>query len=99
MATTKTTDTADNMSDLRADLETLREDMQMLMAHMRQASSSASADAKRRLAEAGTKASENLATAKVVADRKIAERPFTSIAIAFGVGLLAGKLMDRRAGE
>ena len=99
MATTRTTDTPENISELRADLETLREDMQMLMAHMRQASSSASADAKRRLSEAGAKATENLATAKVAADAKIAERPFTSIAIAFGVGLLAGKLMDRRTGE
>ena len=98
MATIKAGETQEDLTNLRADLETLREDIQMLMTHMRKASGSAGAEAKQMLSEASERAGETISAAKSVADRKISERPLTAVAIAFGVGLLAGKLMDRRTG-
>ncbi|MAO93129.1 MAG: hypothetical protein CMM78_12005 [Rhodospirillaceae bacterium] len=95
MATAKENSAAD-IEELRADLNNLRNDMKQLLNHFGDSSESRTEQLKERLSAASHQAGERLTAAKTVADAKVAENPMSAIAIAFGIGLVAGKILDRR---
>ena len=86
-----------DLEALRADLGKLREDVAALTASLAElVGESASGEKVRemaaRLAERAKQTGrENLDALQ----RKIEERPLTSIAVAFGLGLVIGKLLER----
>ncbi len=93
---TNTSDAAAHTKELREDLDALRADMKSLMDHVRSASGDAASGMKAKIHDMSSEAGDQMTAAKAVADRKISEHPMTSVAIAFGIGMLLGKLMDRR---
>jgi ElaB/YqjD/DUF883 family membrane-anchored ribosome-binding protein len=104
MATAKSTDAESDLSQdvaaLRADLDALRGDLGRLVGTLKTktgARAESELDALRERLErmAGDLQSSGLDTARRV-EAQIGERPFTSIAVAFAVGLLLGRLFDRR---
>ena len=105
MATAKSagTDEPDLSKDvaaLRADVEALRSDLGQILATLKAKTGNradAELDALRRRLErlAGEVQSSGRETARRV-EEQIEERPFASIAMAFAVGLMLGRLFDRR---
>ncbi len=105
MATAKSaaTDEPDLKKDveaLRDDLDALRGDLGQLLGTLKTKTSNRAEteiDALRRRVErvAGDIQSGGRDAARAVGDQ-IEERPFTSIAMAFAIGLVLGRLFDRR---
>lgn len=98
MSTTKTADFAngEDIEALKRDFAALRKDMAALMSSMGDA---ASAQKQRSFKAAGEKVEQvKEKGAKIVrsVEGEIEARPLTSVGIAFGVGFLLGKLLDRR---
>ena len=85
-----------DVEELRADLDNLRNDMRKLLDHLGDSSESRVEHLKERISSASHQAGERMSAAKTAADAKIADNPMADIAIAFGIGLVAGKLLDRR---
>lgn len=95
------------IDQLKSDLRTLREDFAKLgkdvVSATRHGASSAGdaarAEAQRRLEQLGDAwdtTKERGAAAKHDVERRIEEHPFASVMIALGVGVVIGKLLDRR---
>lgn len=91
---------------LRADINKIRDDLATLTKHVREAAeeqfSAAESTAREYAREAGERAGAAAAKGRARAaqsaqavENQIEEHPFTSIAVAFGIGLLIGKLMSR----
>jgi len=98
MTTTKAAENAagEDIEALKQDFAALRKDVAALMSSLGDA---ASAQKQRAYAAAGEKAEQiKERGAKVVrsVEGEIESRPLTSVGIAFGVGFLLGKLLDRR---
>jgi ElaB/YqjD/DUF883 family membrane-anchored ribosome-binding protein len=99
--------TADKeFESLRADINRLREDLATLTRHVREtAGEQVSAagqrareyadDARERASEAAAKGRARAARSAEAVESQIEDHPFTSITVAFGIGLLIGKLMSR----
>jgi ElaB/YqjD/DUF883 family membrane-anchored ribosome-binding protein len=105
MATTKSTnvgepDLGKDVAALRADLDALRGDLGQLVRTLKTRTGNraeSELDALRHRLErlAGDVQSSGRETAQRV-EAQIEERPFASVAIAFAVGLVLGRLFDRR---
>jgi ElaB/YqjD/DUF883 family membrane-anchored ribosome-binding protein len=89
----------DEIKALKDDLAGLRKDMQTLVKTVgedarnrgRETVSKAKAEAGRYADEAVTRGKEGMAAI----ESHIEDRPFTSVLMAFGIGLVIGKLLDR----
>ncbi|MGP1394869.1 MAG: DUF883 family protein [Inquilinaceae bacterium] len=85
---------------LRGDMEKLRGDIGSLTKTLRataeQKASSMAAAAKRNVDELKSEAEVKLREGTRAVESHIEERPLSSVLIAFGVGVVIGKLMDRR---
>ena len=81
--------------DLRADLEQLRDDMGAMMKTVTKLANNGQRESLERLKQAGTVATEQARQSVEVAEQSIVQHPFTSVLIAFGVGLAIGKLVNR----
>ena len=90
----------DDLDQLRADIDTLKSDIHTMAESVKTLSSSMTENARAAVADGAQRAGEKVkAGARVAheaADRNIAEHPLTAVAVAFGVGFAAGKLIDRR---
>ena len=102
MATVKTSepDLKADVDALRADLDALRGDLGQILGTLKVKTTNraeSELDAMRSRIErlAGDVQSSGRETARKV-EEQIEERPFTSIAMAFAVGLMLGRLFDRR---
>jgi ElaB/YqjD/DUF883 family membrane-anchored ribosome-binding protein len=87
--------TQNNNQDLQAQLDTLREDFSEITKTMKTLSTDYAKQGQQKVREsaqqARAQASHNLDYAK----QEVEARPYTSMAVAFGVGLVLGKLLDR----
>lgn len=106
MSNTSTSDKAE-IDQLKSDLRTLREDFSKLGKDVlsatrhgaESASEAARAEARKRLEQLGDAWDTTRlhgAAAKHDVERRIEEHPFASVMIALGVGVVIGKLLDRR---
>lgn len=90
----------DDIGQLRADIDNLKQDIQAMAADMKTLNGSMVDNAKAAVADraqrAGDKVKDGVRTAHDAADRNIAEHPLAAVAIAIGVGLAAGTLLNRR---
>ena len=84
---------------IKADIAGLRKDLQTLIktvaddqkAHGKETLDKARAEVNRLAGEARAKGREGISAI----ENQIEERPFTSVIMAFGIGLILGKLLDR----
>lgn len=79
--------------DLRADLEQLRDDMAAMMKTVTRMASDGQRESVQRLKEASEVVSDQARQSMEVAEQSIVKNPFTSVLVAFGAGLLIGKLI------
>ena len=79
--------------DLRADLEQLRDDMAAMMKTVAKMASNGQREGLDRIKQAGTVAADQARQSVEVAEQSIAKHPFASVLVAFGVGLVLGKLI------
>ena len=93
-------DVKEDFDSLRADLDTLRKDFSTLVSTLKStAGNRAEAELDAMRQRVTTLANDLQATGRQQlrsAERKIEERPFMSVAIAFAIGPVVGRLMDRR---
>ena len=82
----------DDVAGLRKDLQTLIKTVaDDQKAHGKEALDKARAEVNRLASEARAKGREGVHALET----QIEERPFTSVLVAFGIGLILGKLLDR----
>ena len=79
--------------DLRADLEQLRDDMAAMMKTVTKMASNGQRESLERVKHAGTVAVDQARQSVEVAEQSIVKNPFTSVLVAFGAGLVIGKLI------
>jgi len=79
--------------DLRADLEQLREDMGAMMKTVTRMASNGQREGLDKLKQASGLAADQARQGVEVAEQSISRHPFTSVLVAFGAGLLIGKLI------
>jgi ElaB/YqjD/DUF883 family membrane-anchored ribosome-binding protein len=79
--------------DLRADLEQLRDDMGAMMKTVSRMANNGQRESVDKLKQVGTVAADQARQGVEVAEQSIVENPFTSVLVAFGAGLLIGKLI------
>ena len=79
--------------DLRADLEQLRDDMGAMMKTVTRMATNGQRESAQRLKEVGGVAADQARQSMEVAEQSIVKNPFTSVLVAFGAGLLIGKLI------
>ena len=80
----------------RRDFAALRKDMAALMSSMGDAASTQKQRAYAAAGETAEKLKKRGAAAVHSVEGEIEARPLTSVAVAFGVGFVLGKLLDRR---
>ena len=86
---TKTTD------DLQADFDQLREDMAALMKTVSRLADNGQREGLAKIKNVGTAATDSARQGLEKAESTIVQNPLTSVLIAFGGGLLIGKLFSR----
>lgn len=97
----------DDIAALKDDLATLREDISKLTADLRGLAGSAAGTARRAASEEGARLREEVEDAlrsalgrggKVVEDAsaQIEQRPLLSVLVAFAIGFILGRILDRR---
>ncbi|MCE3258059.1 MAG: hypothetical protein K0Q64_2142 [Nitrobacter vulgaris] len=86
---TKTTD------DLQADFDQLREDMAALMKTVSRMADNGQREGLAKIKNVGTAATDSARQGLEKAESTIVQNPLTSVLIAFGSGLLIGKLFSR----
>lgn len=82
--------------ELRSEVDTLRKDLQSVTQTIRELAASESRAARERLRQSATEAQAKGREAIESVGPAIGEHPFTSVATAFGVGLVVGALLNRR---
>lgn len=93
MARTETTDTVEA---LRADLDALKADVVTLVDTLKKVAKDGGEEGLRSLREIEARARAQAQQSVHAVERQITENPLTSILVAFGAGMMIGKLMDRR---
>ena len=89
---TRLTKTAD---DLQADFEQLREDMAHLMKTVSRMADNGQREGFAKIKEARNAATDRAREGIESAENTIVQNPLTSVLVAFGTGLLIGKLFNR----
>lgn len=79
--------------DLRTDLEQLRDDMSAMMKTVSRMANNGQREGVDKLKQASAVAADQARQGVEVAEQSIAQNPFTSVLVAFGAGLLIGKLI------
>ncbi len=86
---------AKSTDDLQAELEQLRDDMSALMKTMSRVADNGQREGLAKLKQAGTVATEQARHGIETTEKTIVKNPFASVLVAFGTGLLIGKLVNR----
>jgi ElaB/YqjD/DUF883 family membrane-anchored ribosome-binding protein len=87
---------SDNTSEeLKAEFASLREDMSKITETLRRLSGEQIADGRERTRRAANQTRERVNQAVGTVEGEIQHHPLTSLATAFGVGFIVGKLLDR----
>lgn len=84
-----------SVETLKAEIATLQSDLGSVVDTLTKLSARVSGDNFDKARQMGATAKQRVADVSMSAERAIVERPFTSTAVAFGVGFLVGKLLDR----
>jgi len=87
---------ADDMEQLRADLDRLRQDIGTLAGTVRGIAASRSAQGEEAVRAYAETAYTEVRHAVEGVEQAVARNPLVALAAAFGVGWLIGRLMDRR---
>jgi ElaB/YqjD/DUF883 family membrane-anchored ribosome-binding protein len=87
--------TQNNNQDLQAQLDTLREDFSELTKTMKTMSADYAKQGQQKVRDGAQQARAQAAQSLDQAKQEVEARPYTSMAVAFGVGLVVGKLLDR----
>lgn len=92
-------ETSTDTSKLQAEVEILRQDLaevtKTLKTMAREAGETRAAQAAQRVREVSGQAREHIDHAREVAVGQVRERPLTTVAATFGIGLLIGRLLQR----
>lgn len=88
--------TTKDYATLRDDVDALRKDLANLTEKMRGMSGERFESARAQAREAAQRVRDRGQAAVDEVGHRIEERPLTSVAVAFGVGMLIGRLLDRR---
>jgi len=83
-------------ANLRDDLDALRKDVAKLSEDVRSIAGDRIGAARDRARDTANWARERGEAAANEVGHRIEERPLTSVAVAFGVGMVIGRLLDRR---
>jgi ElaB/YqjD/DUF883 family membrane-anchored ribosome-binding protein len=93
------TKSADSLEDMKEDLQSLRDDVNKLISAIGDDTSDIASDtvaeARRQLKKIAKTAKKRGAESLGDVEAQIEQNPFTSIATAFGVGLIVGRLMGK----
>lgn len=81
---------------LRDDLEAIKNDVSSLVTTLKKLSSKEGAALKDKVGQSSEWTKAQAQNAAAVTAKKIEERPFSSVLVAFGIGLLIGLFLDRR---
>ncbi len=88
--------TTKETANLRDDLDALRKDVSKLTDDVRGIASERVSAARDRARDTAYRARDRGEAVASEVGHRIEERPLTSVAVAFGVGMLIGRLLDRR---
>ena len=89
---TRETKTAD---DLKADFDQLRDDMSALMKTVSRLADNGQRESVAKIKQAGHLATDRARQGVELAENTVVQNPLTSVLVAFGSGLLIGKLIKR----
>lgn len=81
--------------ELQEQLDTLRKDFADVTSTLKEMSSSYAKQGQARVKDAAGEAQKQVRDSLDRAQSEVEQRPFSSMAVAFGVGLLLGKILDR----
>lgn len=81
---------------LQADMEQLRADVSAMMETIGKLAEDGRHEGARRVREARDKMIDQAEKSREAVESQIVERPLVSVLAAFGVGMLLGRLLDRR---
>jgi len=88
------------LEQLRKDMDAVRADIGALTETLRSATGTLADDAVRHVTDGAARANaavrNGAKAAHETANKNITENPLTSVAVAFGIGMVIGKLLDRR---
>jgi len=90
-----TKEDANDINKIKADLDALREDLAALSSSMSAAAANQGREASERLHDTVAEGRERAQKMADDAGRHIEDNPWASVAIAFGLGVLIGKILDR----
>ncbi len=85
-----------NVSDLQAEMAQLREDLAKVTDTLKHMASGEAQAAYGRVRSAAEEAQARATKTAEAVGNEISDRPFTSVATAFGAGILLGMLFSRR---
>jgi ElaB/YqjD/DUF883 family membrane-anchored ribosome-binding protein len=85
-----------SVDDLKADLSNLQSDLSSVVETLKKLATQVGEQNVGRAQKATAAAKQQISDASATAEHAIVERPFASVAVAFGIGFLIGKLLDRR---
>ena len=88
-------DAASDAERLKADLKQIQDDVAALAATLKTLAAERGHEGKDALKGAAAATEREAKAAVAAVETQISERPFSSILVAFGLGLLIGKLFDR----
>lgn len=86
---------AKTADDLKADFEQLRDDMSALMRTVSRLADDGQRESLAKIKQAGALATDRARQGVETAENTIVQNPLTSVLVAFGTGLLIGKLVRR----
>lgn len=81
--------------ELQEQMDTLRKDFASLTGTLKEMSAGYARDGQARVKNAADEAQKQVRDSLGRAQSEVEQRPFSSMAVAFGIGLLLGKLLDR----
>jgi len=89
------TATDKEIQELRSELAELKDEFAEIGQTMRRIANSAKDEGKERLRSVADRSRDQASQTWGAFEKEVEERPMTSLAAAFGIGLLLGKLLDR----
>lgn len=81
--------------ELQEQMDALRKDFSDLTGTLKEMSASYAKDGQARVKDAAEEAQKQVKDSLGRAQSEVEQHPFSSMAVAFGIGLLLGKLLDR----
>lgn len=87
--------TQNNQQELQEQLDALRKDFAELSGTLKEMTANYAREGEENVKAAAGQAQQQLKQSLCKAQQEVESRPYTSMAVAFGIGLLLGKLLDR----